>query len=97
MRLVLTNGLDEWLQLRYEHAYERTPLGCAYTRPLARHLCLTMLAYSPVSPVPTALPGARAGRWTRRWCSSTARMHGCSRSMRMHTAARRLNAPILAT
>ena len=40
-----------------------SPFERAYARPLARPPCLTTLAYSPVSPVPsTTLPGARAGR-----------------------------------
>ena len=62
MRLVLTNGLDVWLQLRYAHTYGHVPLERAHARPLAPPPCFTTLAYSPVSPVPSTLPGARAGR-----------------------------------
>ena len=52
MRLVLTNGLDVWLQLRYAHTHDCIPFERAYARPIPRPACLMMLAYSPVLPRP---------------------------------------------
>ena len=53
--LVLVNGSHAWLRPHYALTYDLIPFEHAYTRPMARSPYLTMLAYSPVSPVPTAL------------------------------------------
>ena len=95
-RLVLPNDLDAWLQLRYAHTYVRTPLERTYTRPLTRRLCLTTLAYSPVSLVPMTLPDAAVGGWIRHWRLPTARLRGYSCGMRMRAIDHRSNAPMLA-
>ena len=96
MRLVLTNGLDAWLQLGYSHMRGHAPLERAHARPLALPPCLSTLANSPVSPVPTTLPGARAGGWIRRWGLPAAQVGGCSCGNRVSAAVPRVNARVLA-
>ena len=43
LSLALTNSSGGWLQLRYAHIYDQTPLERAYDRLLTRSTCQEML------------------------------------------------------
>ena len=63
-RLVLTNGLDVWLALRYAHTYGRMPFKRAHARPLAPSHSLATHAEPSIRPVLNTLPRALAGAFT---------------------------------